>query len=90
MAMSIMEQQMSENIGEVEDMLRATTGLLKEADIENSVNSEKANAILAKYENKEGVFNENSWKALPEKGGEPIIIPAEGVKVSKTNEKYFQ
>ena len=64
-AMSIMEQQMSANIGEVEDMLQATTGLLREADIENGVASEKANAILAKYDNNEGMFNEDSWRALP-------------------------
>ena len=44
LAMSIMEQQMSSNIGEVEDMLQATTGLLREADLENGVANEKANA----------------------------------------------
>ena len=93
LAMSIMEQQMSENIGEVEDMLQATTGLLKEADIENSVASEKANAILAKYDNSEGMFNEDRWKALPQKDGSTLQIPvnemqAEKVKAKKRN--YFE
>jgi len=90
LAMSIMEQQMSENIGEVEDMLQATTGLLKEADIENSVASEKANAILAKYDSGEGMFNEERWKSLPQKDGSVVYAPvkeAEKVKVKRGN--YF-
>ncbi len=74
MAMSIMEKQMSENIGEVEDMLQATTGLLQEADLENGVSSEKANAILAKYDKKEGLFNEDNWKSLPNNSEEREAI----------------
>lgn len=91
LAMSIMEQQMSENIGEVEDMLQATTGLLKEADLENCVASEKANAILAKYDSGEGMFNEERWKTLPQKDGSEIRIPIkeeEKVKVKRGN--YFE
>lgn len=95
LAMSIMEKQMSENIGEVEDMLRATTGLLNEADLENAVASEKANSILSRYDKKEGVFSEDSWKALPNNGGERIITLSEdAVKVrpsnNSDNNKYFE
>ena len=89
-AMSIMEQQMSENIGEVEDMLQATTGLLKEADLEAGVASERANAILAKYENSEGVFNQDNWKALPNKDSGIVLPGLEAEKVKIKSGNYFQ
>ena len=92
LAMSIMEQQMSSNIGEVEDMLQATTGLLREADLENGVANEKANAILAKYEKNEGMFNEKSWRALPsgeKEVGELITIIPEEVKPTSKKGMYF-
>lgn len=90
-AMEIMEQQMSANIGEVEDMLQATTGLLREADLENGVANEKANAILAKYERGEGLFSEDTWKALPE-GQERVLItmPAQNAEQQKPKRgRYF-
>jgi sugar diacid utilization regulator len=90
-AMEVMEQQMSANIGEVEDMLQATTGLLREADLENGVANEKANAILAKYDRGEGLFSEDTWKALPE-GQERVLItmPAQNAEQQKPKKgRYF-
>lgn len=88
MALSIMERQMSENIGEVEDMLQATTGLLREADLENAVSSERANVILAKYEKGEGLFNEDNWKSLPNNSGEKVQIKLQE-KVKSGGGTYF-
>lgn len=88
-AMEVMEQQMSANIGEVEDMLQATTGLLREAELENGVANEKANAILEKYERGEGLFSKDTWNALPE-GQERILItmPAQQEQKPKKG-RYF-
>lgn len=65
-AIEIMENEISTNLGEIEDMIDETNGLLGQADMENAVISEKASAILQKYDNQEGIFNENRWKGLPE------------------------
>ena len=73
-ALEVMEQKMSANIGEVEDMLEATTGLLREADLESAVSNERANAILAQYDRNEGVFSQDNWKALPASEEEARVL----------------
>jgi len=72
-AVEIMENEMSMNLGEIEAMIDETTGLLGQADVENAVISEKATAILQKYDNQEGIFNEDHWKSLPEPEAQPIV-----------------
>ena len=71
-AVEIMENEISMNLGEIEDMIDETNGLLGQADMENAVISDKATAILQKYDNQEGIFNENRWKGLPEPEAQPI------------------
>ncbi len=71
-AVEIMENEISMNLGEIEDMIDETNGLLGQADMENAVISDKAAAILQKYDNQEGIFNENRWKGLPEPEAQPI------------------
>lgn len=90
-ALEVMEQQMSANIGEVEDMLQATTGLLREADVENGIATMRAEEILARYERKEGMFDSSSWEkaALPD-GRQPILITRPGVDKGTTKGKYFK
>lgn len=73
-AIEIMENEISTNLGEIEDMIDETNGLLGQADMENAVISEKASAILQKYDNQEGIFNENRWKGLPEAEAEAQLV----------------
>ncbi len=73
-AIEIMENEISSNLGEIEDMIDETNGLLGQADMENAVISEKATAILQKYDNQEGIFNENRWKALPNPEAEAQLV----------------
>ncbi len=73
-AVEIMENEISLNLGEIEDMIDETNGLLGQADMENAVISEKATAILQKYDKQEGIFDENRWKALPEPEAKEIEI----------------
>ena len=89
-AMEVMEQQMSANIGEVEDMLQATTGLLREADIENGVATERANEILARYDRQEGMFDHSQWEtpALPE-GQRVLITRPAGEETKPKKGRYF-
>lgn len=88
-AMEVMEQQMSANIGEVEDMLQATTGLLREADLERGIASERAQEILARYDRKEGMFNQGTWEmpALSGQPEQPIIITRQ--KGNNKKGRYF-
>ena len=74
MAVEIMENEISMNLGEIEDMIDETNGLLGQADMENAVLSEKAQSILQKYDSNQGIFNEDHWKGLPEpeKAAQPI------------------
>lgn len=71
-AVEIMENEISMNLGEIEDMIDETNGLLGQADMENAVISDKATAILQKYDNQEGIFDENRWKGLPEPEPQPV------------------
>lgn len=89
-AVEVMEQQMSANIGEVEDMLKSTTGLLREADLENGIANARANEILARYERGEGIFAHDTWEvpALPE-GAQPILITRPVADGKKQKGKYF-
>ena len=81
---------MSANIGEIEDMLQSTTGLLREADLENGVANARANEILARYERGEGIFAQDTWEvpALPE-GAQPVLITRPAVDGKKQKGKYF-
>ena len=71
-AVEIMENEISMNLGEIETMIDETNGLLGQADMENAVISKKAEAILQKYDNQEGIFDEKRWKSLPEPEAQPV------------------
>ena len=68
MACEIMENEITFNLGEIEGMIDETNGILSQADADNAAMSDKANLILAKYEQQEGIFSEAHWKSLPDKG----------------------
>ena len=89
-AVEIMENEMSMNLGEIEAMIDETNGLLGQADMENAVISDKAQAILQKYDKQEGIFNEDHWKALPEAEAQ-LVSRLPNSEVYKTQEKksYF-
>ena len=83
MAVEIMENEISMNLGEIESMIDETNGLLGQADMENAVISTKASAILEKYDKSEGIFDEEHWKSLP--GPEP-----KPVEIRKLSERELQ
>ena len=89
-AVAFMEKEMSMNLGEIEAMIDETNGLLGQADMENAVVSDKAQAILQKYDNQEGIFDENRWKGLPEAEAQ-LVSRLPNSEVYKTQEKksYF-
>lgn len=88
-AVEIMETEMSMDLGEIESMINETTGIINQADMENAVMSEKAQAILDKYDREEGVFNKEHWEALPAAEGDaqPIVKRLSPEERKKT--KYF-
>ena len=89
-AVEIMENEISMNLGEIEDMIDETNGLLGQADMENAVISDKATAILQKYDNQEGIFNENHWKGLPEPEAQLIQkLPKGEVYGNNKKKSYF-
>ena len=87
-AIEIMENEISGNIGEIESMIDETNGLLGQADMENAVISAKATAILQKYENNEGIFDENNWNPNRELKAIPVMRNLEGP--DDQTSKYFE
>lgn len=95
MAIEIMENEISMNLGEIEDMMDATNGLLGQADMENAKISQKAEAILDQFDQKKGIFSEDRWSATPlpepessESGdAQPIVKRLSPEERKKT--KYF-
>ena len=95
MAIEIMENEISMNLGEIEDMMDATNGLLGQADMENAKISQKAEAILDQFDKKKGIFSEDRWSAasLPEPessesgDAQPIVKRLSPEERKKT--KYF-
>ena len=87
-AIEIMENEISGNIGEIESMIDETNGLLGQADMENAVISAKAAAILQKYENNEGIFDENNWNPNRELKTIPVMKNLEGP--DDQTSKYFE
>lgn len=90
-AVEIMEDEISMNLGEIEDMIDETNGLLGQADMENAVLSEKAQAILQKYDSNQGIFNEEHWKGLPEpeKVAQPVTRLSNSEVYGEKKKSYF-
>jgi hypothetical protein len=69
MALEYMDTDMAMKLGEMESVLDEAGGLLGQIDMEETITSERADMILAQFENGEGIFSPETWSApLPEKG----------------------
>lgn len=92
MAVEIMETQISADLGEISEMMDATDGMLAQADLDNAVVDARATEILNKYDQKSGIFDENRFKALEDKGDYSVKMPEEGIKLKRPStgsESFF-
>ena len=92
MAVEIMETQISADLGEISEMMDATDGMLAQAELDNAVVDARATEILNKYDQKSGIFDENRFKALEDKGDYSVKMPEEGIKLKRPStgsESFF-
>ena len=92
-AVEIMENEISMNLGEIEDMMDATNGLLGQADMENAKISKKAEAILDQFDKKKGIFSEDRWNPAklpePEPEAQPVTRLSNSEVYGEKKKSYF-